>query len=99
MLRAVPSEDYGRGTLGQSLDFLLRQDPDISLHIDDAIGLLLSTNDLHAAMSGPALALSYAQDARDKLRSLVCRYPELLEEQFFSEVAALVEEYGYLSLY
>ena len=30
MLSAVPSEDYGRGTLGQSLDVLLHQDPDIS---------------------------------------------------------------------
>lgn len=98
MLSAVPSEEYGRGTLGQSLDVLLRQDPDISLHIDDAIGLLLS-EDLSAAMSGAALALSYAHDARDKLRSLVSRYPDLLEEQYFSEVAAVVEEYGYLSLY
>ena len=50
-------------------------------------------------MSGAALALSYECDARDKLRSLITRYPALLKEQYFSEVAAVIEEYGYLSLY
>ena len=49
-------------------------------------------------MRGAALALSYKCDARDKLRSLVARYPALLEGQYFSEVVAIIEEYGYLSL-
>jgi hypothetical protein len=99
LLSAVPSKDYGRGTLGQSLDVLLHQDPNISQHLEDAIGLLLSEGELNQAMSGAALVLAYAHDGRDKLSWLIERYPELLSEQYFLEVAAVVEEFGYLSLY
>jgi hypothetical protein len=99
MIRAVPSEDYGYGTLGESLDVLMYEDPDIvgALHL--AIGRMLAADDVDAAVRGATLLLSHSKDARRELASLAQQYPMIIHEEWFSGVAATVNEEGKFSLY
>lgn len=99
MIRAVPFEDYGYGTLGESLDVLMYEDPNIVGALCPAIGLMLAANDLGAAVRGATLVLSHARDARRNLASLVQQYPALMDDEWFLGVAASVREEGKFSLY
>lgn len=99
MIQVVPVEEYGRGTLGQSLDVLLRVDPNIRAELKNAIGILLDKNDIECAVTGAALALSYANDARNALAEIVNQYPELCQDERFMEITYTIEEIGYISLY
>jgi hypothetical protein len=98
MLRAVPSDAYGRGTLGQCLDVLMYEDPGVIAALRSAIGLMIA-DDLSAAAQGATFALSHSREARSELARLVKQYPELMEEDWFQEVAACVTENGWISLY
>jgi hypothetical protein len=98
MIRAVPTEAYGRGTLGQSLDVLLYEDPDIVAALRSAIGLMIS-DDLSSATRAATLALSHSREALSELSRLIGQYPELMKDDWFSEVTAYVMENGRILLY
>ncbi len=99
MIRAVPSEDYGYGTLGESLDVLMYEDPNIVVALHPAIGLMLAANDMDAAVRGATLVLSHSREARRELFLLLQEYPALMDDEWFCGVAAAVEECGKFSLY
>jgi hypothetical protein len=99
MLRAVPSEDYGRGTLGQCLDVLLYEDPNIVPKLHLAIPLLLKDTDHTQAVRAASLALTHSRDQRKELSRLVEEYPALRDHEWFQEIAASIRECGSLNLY
>ena len=99
MLRAVDHADYGRGTLGECLDVLLYEDPNVVSKLHLAITLLLKDPDITQAVRAATLALTHSRDQRQQLALLIRTYPSLAEHEWFQEVAASVEEYGELSLY
>lgn len=99
MLRAVDHADYGRGTLGECLDVLLYEDPNVVSKLHLAITLLLKDPAITQAVRAATLALTHSRDQRQQLALLIRTYPSLAEHEWFQEVAASVEEYGELSLY
>jgi hypothetical protein len=99
MLCAVDPVDWGRGTLGQSLDVLFYEDPNIVSKLHIAIGFLLKQSDTTQAVRAATLALTHSRDQRVELLSLVEEQPALMNHEWFRDVFAAVNESGSLSLY
>lgn len=99
MLRAVDHSDYGRGTLGECLDVLLYEDPNIVRKLHLAITLLLKDTDHPQAVRAASLTLTHSRDQRKQLALLIADYPTLMEHEWFQDITAAVEESGDLSLY
>lgn len=100
MLRAVDHSDYGRGTLGECLDVLLYEDPNIVRKLHLAITLLLKDPDQTQVVRAATLALTHSRDQKTQLALLITDYPALLEHEWFQDIAASLEESSErLSLY
>jgi hypothetical protein len=100
MLRAVDPTDYGYGTLGECLDVLLYEDPNIVAKLHIAIKLLLKDPDSTQAVRAATLALSHSRrNQRAELELLVRDYPALMEHEWFQDVSAAVQESADFSLY
>jgi hypothetical protein len=100
MLRAVDPADYGYGTLGECLDVLLYEDPNIVAKLHIAIKLLLDDTDIIQAVRAATLAISHSrQDQRGELELLTRDYSGLTEHEWFQDVSAAVRESADFSLY
>ena len=97
MISAV--EDWGRGTVGQSFDVLMYEDPDILPKLHASAGLLLRAGEVTASVHAAALALSHSRDAPRELSALIEDFPKLLADDWFQDLKATVDEWGYFSLY
>jgi hypothetical protein len=92
MLRAVDHSDYGRGTLGECLDVLLYEDPNIVRKLHVAITLLLKDEDHTQAVRAATLALTHAKDQQQELAFLIANFPPLIEHEWFQEIAMVFKE-------
>jgi hypothetical protein len=92
MLRAIDHSDYGYGTLGECLDVLLYEDPNIVRKLHVAITLLLKDPDHTQAVRAATLALTHSKDQKRELALLIADFPALLEHEWFQEIAAALEE-------
>jgi hypothetical protein len=99
MLRAVASSAWGYGTLGECLDVLFYEDPNIVSKLHIAIKLLLKDPEKEQAVRAATLALTHSKDKRQELALLVQEYPVLADQEWFQDVSATVEESGSFSLY
>lgn len=99
MINAVDPEDWGRGTLGQSVDMLLYEDPDVELKLFEAVGLLLRNSYPEPAVRVAALYLTHSQNQRAALSMLTQRYPELNHHSWFQHIAATVRRHGSVDMY
>jgi hypothetical protein len=99
MLRSVDYSDYGYGTLGECLDVLLYEDPNIVKKLHLAITLLLKDPDQTQAVRAATLALTHAKDQQKELAILIAEFPALLEHEWFQEIATLGESPERFSLY
>lgn len=100
MLKAVDHSDYGRGTLGECLDVLLYEDPNVVAKLHIAIKLLLQDPDITQAVRAATLALTHSRrHQRAELELLLREYPKLIEHEWFQEVSVAVRESANLSLY
>ena len=99
MIRAIEVEDWGRGTLGQSFDVLMYEDPDIVSKLHTAVGIVLRAPEVEVAVRVATVALSHSRDARRELSLLVQDYPVLMEAEWFQAIASSVQEFGEFSLY
>jgi hypothetical protein len=99
MLKVVDPEDWGRATLGQSLDVLLYEDPNVVAKLHIAIRLLLKEEEMTQAVRAATLALTHSRDQRIEIEKLVEEFPALLEHEWFRDVYASVGEAGKLSMY
>lgn len=92
MLRAVGTEDYGYGTLGECLDVLLYEDPLIVRKLHIAITLLLKDLDHTHAVRAATLALTHSKDQKKELALLVQEFPALTEHEWFHDIAQSLDE-------
>ena len=93
MLRAVDTEDYGRGTLGECLDVLLYEDPNIVKKLHLTITLLLKDPDHTQAVRAATLAITHSKDQQKQLALLIKDFPALMEHAWFHDIAASLHEY------
>jgi hypothetical protein len=99
MLRAADYSDWGYGTLGECLDVLFYEDPNIVAELHIAIKLLLKDPEKEHAVRAATLALTHSKDKRKELSALMQEHPALMDEEWFQEVSAAVNESGEFSLY
>jgi hypothetical protein len=99
MMSSVEHSDYGRGTLGECLDMLLYEDANVVPKLHITIKLLLEKLDPTQAVRAATLALTHSRDQRKQLAVLIRDYPDLMEHEWFQDLAAAVHEGGNLSLY
>lgn len=100
MLRAVDTGDYGRGTLGECLDVLLYEDPNIVKKLHLTITLLLKDPDHTQAVRAATLAITHSKDRQKQPRLLIKDFPALMEHEWFHDIAASLHESAVpLSLY
>ena len=99
MLRAVASSAWGYGTLGECLDVLFYEDPNIVSKLHIAIKLLLKDPEKDQAVRAATLALTHSKNKRKELALLVQEHPALADQEWFQDVSAAVEESGNFSLY
>ena len=92
MLRAVDHSDYGYGTLGECLDVLLYEDPNVVRKLQIAITLLLKHPDHTQAVRAATLALAHSRDQKKQLARLISDFPALMQHEWFQEIAATLEE-------
>ena len=99
MLKAVDNEDWGRGSRGQCIDVLFYEDPKIVPKLELAIGLLLEQGEEFAAARAAVLSLTHSRSQRAELQRLSLQHPAIMENEWFREVAATVQECGFISMY
>ena len=99
MIRVIDPEDWGRGTLGQSFDALMYEDPNVVTTLRASVGLMLGTGDVVGGVRAAMVALSHSRDTRQELSLLIQEQPALMDDDCFREVAAVVRQFGNLSLY
>jgi Domain of unknown function (DUF4365) len=99
MIRAVDPEDWGRGTLGQCVDVLLSEDANLVSKLHIVIDLMLEGSDTTQAIRAATLAVTHSPDQRHELSFLIKAHPALMNDEWFQEVFAAVNESGDLSLY
>lgn len=99
MISVLDVEEWGRGTLGQSLDMLLYEDPGGVKMLHATVGHLINSHALTPAIRAATLALSHSHDARHELSLLIQDYPALTNEEWFQGIAAVVNETGEFSFY
>ena len=80
------------GTLGECLDVLLYEDPNIVRKLHLAITLLLKDPDHTQAVRAATLALTHSKDQRKELALLISDFPALMEHEWFQEIAVVLEE-------
>jgi hypothetical protein len=99
-MRSLDYSDWGYHTLGECLDVLFYEDPNIIAKLHIAIKLLLKeADDTTYVVRAATVALSHAKDKRKELSSLVQSFPALMEHESFRDISAAVEESGDYSLY
>jgi len=99
MIQVIDPEDWGRGTLGQSFDVLMYEDPIIVTKLRASVGLMLTTGNVTAAVRAATVALAHSGEARRELALLVQKYPALVADEWFQEVASVVTDFNDFSLY
>jgi hypothetical protein len=99
MLQAVDYSDWGYHTLGECLDVLFYEDPNIIAKLHIAIKLLLEDTDIMQAVRAATLAVTHSKDKRKELSSLMQEHSALIDHEWFQDVSAAVNESGEFSLY
>jgi hypothetical protein len=99
MLRVVHYSNWGYGTLGECLDVLFYEDPNIVAKLHIVIRLLLGDAEQEYSVRAATLALSHAKDKRKELSSLIREFPVLPKDEWFEGISAEVKKTGRYSLY
>jgi hypothetical protein len=98
MVRVIEPEEWGRGTLGQSFDMMVYEDPKGMSVLNQSMALLIES-DPEFAVRVATLILIRSEDQRHELSLMVREYPGLMSISWFREIAATIEQFGYVSLY
>ena len=99
MFKVVDIEDYGRGTLGQSLDVLLYEEPNLVAKLHMTISLLLAENETEQALRAASLALTHSRDQREEIQKLIVDFPVLMEDEIFRSIHEMIQRGEELWLY
>lgn len=96
---AIGPDEWGRGTLGQSLHMLLLQDVFVWQSLDCAIANLLSRSELERAVLCVWVVLASAENPLDTLNSLVEKHSILLESEWVQEIRVALSECNEFDIY
>jgi hypothetical protein len=96
---AISDEEWGRGTLGQSLHLLLSQDPFLGPSLLSAVSELLQRSELRRAVLVVWIVLASSPDPRGELERLILGEPVLLGDEWLCEIRAGLAEYNEFSIY
>ena len=100
MMLAVDYSDWGYHTLGECLDVLFYEDPDVVAKLHIAIKLMLKdADDPMYVVRAATVALSHARDKRKELSSLMQDFPALTDHECFQDISVAVQGSGEYSLY
>lgn len=99
LFRAVDDDEWGRGTLGQSLDMLLRQDPGIEEKLASAVRALIGRGDQKEVTPIVFVALSLSTNPSDTLDDLSRSCGLRIEGGVMGEVAAQLKQSNCFDLY
>jgi hypothetical protein len=99
MLRAVDYSDWGYHTLGECLDVLFYEDPNIVAKLHIAIGLLLHDPEKEQAVRAATLALTHSCDQKAELYKLTQEHPELTTHEWFRDISSAIGQSERYSLY
>jgi hypothetical protein len=99
MIQAVHYSDWGYHTLGECLDVLFYEDPNIVSKLHISIKLLLQDPEEEYAIRAASVALSHSKDQRKELALLAQDFPSLAKHEWFEGVSAEVETSSRYSIY
>jgi hypothetical protein len=99
MFKVIDIEDYGRGTLGQSLDVLLYEDPNLVAKLHMSINLLLNEENTEQALWAASLALTHSDEQREEIQKLIADFPVLMDDEIFRSIYEMIQCGEDLSLY
>lgn len=99
MFKVINIEDWGRGTLGQSLDVLLYEDPHIVAKLHMTIDLLIEEGETEQALRAATLALTHSKEQNKEVEKLVSAFPMLMDDEIFCDIYRMIQEGETLSLY
>ena len=84
MFKVIDIEDWGRGTLGQSLDVLLYEDPHIVAKLHMTIDLLIDEGETEQALRAASLALTHSKEQNEEVEKLIAAFPMLMDNEIFT---------------
>jgi hypothetical protein len=99
MFREIDLDQWERGGEGQDLWMLLHGNEVNFSAIEEAIPLLLATNELDAAYSAAIVAIDHADSQLEKCESILRRFPRLSEHGAMLELHSTIYEHGHISLF
>jgi hypothetical protein len=99
MFKVIDVEDWGRGTLGQSLDVLLYEDPHIVAKLHMTIDLLIEEGETEQALRAASLALTHSKEQNEEVEKLIAAFPMLMDDEIFCDIYRMIQEGETLSLY
>ncbi len=99
MFKVIDIEDYGRGTLGQSLDVLLYEDPNLVAKLHMTIGLLLREDETEQALRAASLAITHSDEQWEENQKLIANFPVLMDDEIFRSIYEMIQCGEDLSLY
>lgn len=99
MFKVIDIEDYGRGTLGQSLDVLLYEEPSLVAKLHMAIGMLLKENETEQALRAASLAITHSKNQLAEIEKLIVEFPVFMEDETFQSIYDMIRRGEDLWLY
>jgi hypothetical protein len=81
MFKVIDVEDWGRGTLGQSLDVLLYEDPHLVAKLHMTIALLIEEGETEQALRAASLALTHSKEQNEEIEKLIAAFPMLMDDE------------------
>jgi hypothetical protein len=99
MFMALDVEETGRGTLGQSLHLILREDRFVVENMKQTVAHLLRVSETDHAMHVLVTTLASSENPSEILEELIIQHAELLEDDWVQDIRAALREHNYFDLY
>lgn len=99
MFKVIEVEDWGRGTLGQSLDVLLYEDPHLVPKLHMAIALLIEEGETEQELRAASIALTHSEEQNEEIGKLIAAFTILMDDEIFRDINRMIQEGETLSLY
>lgn len=92
MLHAIDHDEWGRGSIRQSMQMLLLQDPDALTALRGAVTDLMAAKQSDRAAQGIVMALAFTDDPRSELWTFTELFPTLADNDWLNELKLVLAE-------
>ncbi len=96
---ALNVEETGRGTLGQSLHLILREDPCLVEKMKQSVAQLLQASETDHTMHVLVTMLASTENPSEVLEEMIIQHAELLESAWVRDIRLTLREHNYVDLY